>query len=126
VLMGVSGSGKTTLGILIAKRAGDKFAVADDFHSTANKAKIAAGTPLSDEDRQPWLKTLNGVLQRWLADGQSGVLACSALKERYREALATGMPGGCGTVGVKGPLRQYGVVTYNCLIHTLDASHLAT
>jgi gluconokinase len=94
VLMGVSGSGKTTLGTLLANRTGATFADADDFHSAANKAKMADGIPLTDEDRQPWLETLNGVLRAWLAAGQSGVLACSALKERYRETLAAGMPEG--------------------------------
>ena len=90
--MGVSGSGKTTLGTLLAQRTGAAFADADDFHSPANKAKMAAGIPLTDEDRQPWLETLNGLLRGWLAAGQSGVLACSALKAKYRDALAAGMP----------------------------------
>jgi gluconokinase len=94
ILMGVSGSGKTTLGTLLAQRNGAPFADADDFHSAANKAKMAAGTPLTDEDRQPWLETLNGVLQGWFTEGQSGVLACSALKEQYRETLGAGLPAG--------------------------------
>jgi gluconokinase len=90
----VSGSGKTTLGTLLAKRTGATFADADDFHSPANKAKMGAGIPLTDEDRQPWLETLNGVLRGWLSAGQSGVLACSALKAKYREDLAAEMPEG--------------------------------
>jgi gluconokinase len=92
VLMGVSGSGKTTLGTLLAERSGATFADADDFHSAVNKAKMASGCALTDEDRQPWLETLNGILRGWLASGQSGVLACSALKAKYRETLASGMP----------------------------------
>jgi gluconokinase len=60
VLMGVSGSGKTTIGTLLAERMGTAFADADDYHPAANKAKMAAGHPLNDEDRQPWLETLNG------------------------------------------------------------------
>jgi gluconokinase len=92
VLMGVSGSGKTTLGTLLAKRTGATFADADDYHSAANKAKMAAGIPLTDEDRQPWLETLNSVLQRWLVAHHSGILACSALKEKYRETLTASLP----------------------------------
>jgi gluconokinase len=94
VLMGVSGSGKTTIGTLLAERTGRVFADADDYHSAANKAKMAAGTPLTDEDREPWLETLNGVLRGWFESGAGGVLACSALKERYRATLAGGMPEG--------------------------------
>jgi gluconokinase len=63
VLMGVSGAGKTTIGTLLAERAGATFADADDYHPAANKAKMAAGHPLNDEDRQPWLETLNGLLR---------------------------------------------------------------
>jgi carbohydrate kinase (thermoresistant glucokinase family) len=94
VLMGVSGSGKTTIGTLLAERAGTVFADADDYHPAANKAKMAAGNPLNDEDRQPWLEMLNGLLRGWFETGKGGVLACSALKEKYRETLAGGMPQG--------------------------------
>ncbi len=92
VLMGVTGSGKTTIGTLLAERTGSTFADADDFHSVANKEKMAAGHPLSDADRQPWLETLNRLLQGWLQSGKSGVLACSALKSAYRATLGVGMP----------------------------------
>ena len=94
VVMGVSGAGKTTIGTLLAQRLGAAFADADDFHSAANKAKMAAGTPLTDEDRAPWLQTLNGVLRGWAAAGQKGVLACSALKASYRDTLNAGVPAG--------------------------------
>ncbi len=92
VLMGVSGSGKTTIGTLLAERMGTMFADADDYHPAANKAKMAAGVALNDADRQPWLETLNGVLRGWYETGKGGVLACSALKEKYRGTLAGGMP----------------------------------
>jgi len=94
VLMGVSGSGKTTIGGLLAERVGAVFADADDYHPAANKAKMAAGNPLNDDDRQPWLETLNALLRGWFGAGSGGVLACSALKEKYRATLAAGMPEG--------------------------------
>jgi gluconokinase len=94
VLMGVSGSGKTTIGTLLAERMGAAFADADDYHPGANKAKMAAGHPLNDEDRQPWLETLNQLMRGWAEAGKGGVLACSALKESYRATLASGMPAG--------------------------------
>lgn len=94
VLMGVSGSGKTTIGTLLAAREGVVFADADDYHPAANKAKMAAGQPLSDDDRRPWLKELNRVMRGWFEAGRGGVLACSALKESYRHILADGVPPG--------------------------------
>ena len=91
VLMGVSGSGKTTIGTALAARSGAVFADADDYHPAANKVKMAAGEPLNDEDRQPWLETLNRLMRGWSEAGTSGVLACSALKAKYREILSAGM-----------------------------------
>ena len=92
--MGVSGAGKTTIGELLAARVGVTFADADDYHSAANKQKLAAGEPLTDEDREPWLETLNSVMRGWSEGGKGGVLACSALKDKYRATLASGMPTG--------------------------------
>ncbi len=97
VLMGVSGSGKTTIGTLLAQKAAAVFADADDFHPEANKAKMAAGHPLDDADREPWLEILNGVLRGWHDHCSKGVMACSALKVKYRETLASGMPEGTVT-----------------------------
>lgn len=94
VLMGVTGSGKSTIGTALAARTGTVFADADDYHPLANKQKMAAGEALNDEDRQPWLEALNGVMRGWYAEGHGGVLACSALKAKYRETLAAGMPEG--------------------------------
>jgi gluconokinase len=92
VLMGVTGSGKTTIGTLLANHMGAIFADADDFHPLANRQKLAAGHPLNDEDRQPWLEQLNRILVGWFQEGKSGVLACSALKARYRDTLSSGLP----------------------------------
>ena len=93
VLMGVSGAGKTTIGKLLAERTGLVFADADDYHTAASKEKMAAGHPLTDEDRAPWLITLNKVVA---TDGtrmrRGGILACSALEEKYRVVLGEGIP----------------------------------
>lgn len=91
ILMGVTGSGKTTVGTLLAARLQVAFADADDFHPLANKQKMAAGIPLTDEDRQPWLEELNRVLLGWSQSDAGGVLACSALKEGYRRTLTHGL-----------------------------------
>ena len=94
VMMGVSGSGKTTVGTLLAERVGAEFADGDDYHPLANKQKMAAGHPLTDEDREPWLETLNSLMRGWFEAKKSGILACSALKETYRATLSAGMPAG--------------------------------
>jgi gluconokinase len=92
VVMGVSGSGKTTIGKLLAERMGWIFADADDFFSPASKQKMAEGHPLTDQDRAPWLLTLNGLLRKWDEEGSNGVLACSALKAKYHEVLEADIP----------------------------------
>jgi carbohydrate kinase (thermoresistant glucokinase family) len=87
VLMGVSGAGKTTLGEALARRLGWRFIDADDYHPAANVAKMASGQPLDDADRWPWLDRLNAMLRH----EDNAVLACSALKEGYRQRLAEGI-----------------------------------
>ncbi|MEY4294811.1 MAG: hypothetical protein RLY82_499 [Pseudomonadota bacterium] len=86
--MGVSGCGKTTLGEGLAKALDWPFFDADDFHPPENVAKMRAGEPLNDADRAPWLLQLNKLLQA----NPHAVLACSALKERYRDVLKSGLP----------------------------------
>jgi gluconokinase len=92
VLMGVTGSGKTTIGKLLAGETGWRYADADDFHSEANKAKMHAGIPLTDEDRKPWLVSLHQLLLGWYESGISGILGCSALKQSYRDQLTPQIP----------------------------------
>jgi gluconokinase len=87
IVMGVSGCGKSTIGEPLAARLGVPFLDADEFHPPANVAKMAAGSPLTDADRQPWLELLNEKL-RALPDA---VLACSALKKSYRQTLSNGI-----------------------------------
>lgn len=93
IVMGVSGSGKSTIGRRLAQRLGWEFRDADDDHPAANVAKMKAGTPLTDEDRAPWLAILAQRIVRSGETGQSLVLACSALKQRYRDQLAGGDAG---------------------------------
>ena len=92
VLMGVTASGKTTIGTRLAALEHWEYAEGDDYHSDANKAKMHAGIPLTDADRAPWLATLHEVLLGWYRSGTSGVLACSALRQAYRDELSGGIP----------------------------------
>jgi len=90
VVSGVSGSGKTTVGALIAGRLGWRFADADDFHPDANIEKMRSGVPLTDADRLPWLRAVAVWMDARIADGESAVVACSALKRSYRDLLREG------------------------------------
>lgn len=87
IVMGVVGAGKTTVGKLLASELGSQFADADDFHPASNVEKISHGIALTDEDREPWLDRLRDAILQWIANGQSVVLACSALKRSYRLTL---------------------------------------
>lgn len=87
VMMGVSGVGKTTIGSLLADQLGWSFYDADDFHSDANREKMARGEALTDVDRSGWLADLQELINREIGADQNVVLACSALKESYRERL---------------------------------------
>lgn len=89
-IMGVSGSGKTTIGKLLAEKIGLPFFDADDYHIAANKEKMKNGTPLTDDDRAEWLKTINQLAKEQVKL-KGAIIACSALKERYRTVLSGGV-----------------------------------
>ncbi len=90
VVMGVSGSGKSTIGLLLAERIDVPFLDSDDLHPAANVAKMASGQPLNDGDRQPWLVAVGQALAA--ASDTGLVVACSALKRRYRDTILAGAP----------------------------------
>jgi len=87
IVFGVSGAGKTTVGELLARELDWHFLEADDFHPAANIEKMHSGHPLTDEDRAPWLERLREQIKRSLAARENAVLACSALKRKYRDSL---------------------------------------
>ena len=93
MIMGVAGSGKTTVGSMLAARNHGVFFDADAFHPPSNVEKMAAGIPLNDIDRAPWLDRLKNEIIDSAMPGQLTVLACSALKKSYRERLGVGSPG---------------------------------
>lgn len=90
--MGVCGCGKSTIGGLLAQRLSWVFRDGDDFHSPANVAKMKSGTPLNDDDRLPWLQSIRRFMNETEAAGQSTVMACSALRELYRDVLGRTQP----------------------------------
>jgi gluconokinase len=90
VVMGVSGCGKTVLASLLAGRLGYRFCEADEFHPAANVDKMSQGIPLTDDDRWPWLEALAAWTSAQATTGHSTVMACSALKRSYRDALRSG------------------------------------
>jgi gluconokinase len=90
IVMGVAGSGKSTIGLALAHALGWRYIDADDLHPAANIAKMSRGEALTDVDRQPWLDEVRGEIVRARSRGESLVIACSALKVRYRQHLAAG------------------------------------
>jgi gluconokinase len=90
VVMGVSGVGKSTVGTRLAEALGVPFVDGDDLHPPANRAKMAAGHPLDDDDRRPWLDAVEAWIDADAAACCGGVVACSALKRRYRDRLRRG------------------------------------
>lgn len=92
VVMGVAGCGKSTIGEALAKKLGWPFRDADSFHPVANVAKMSAGTPLTDDDRWPWLEAIAAWIDDRRATGQPGIVSCSALKRAYRRVLLDGRP----------------------------------
>ncbi|GAB4238307.1 MAG: gluconokinase [Stanieria sp.] len=87
IIMGVAGSGKSTVGKLLSQRLGWQFYDADDFHPPENIAKMSLGLPLSDRDQEPWLDRLKQLIEQNIKQGNSAILACSALKSSYRQFL---------------------------------------
>jgi len=87
ILMGPMGCGKTTIGKMLAEKLGWAFYDGDDFHPKKNVEKMRAGIALTDEDRKAWLEKLHANIRRWLRDKQNSILACSALKQAYRDIL---------------------------------------
>ena len=104
IIMGVSGTGKTTIGKLLSKTYGFPFFDGDDFHPSANIEKMASGRPLDDNDREGWLKSLNKLAQEHIKSG--AIIACSALKEIYRETLSEGITNKIVFVFLKGSFEQ--------------------
>jgi gluconokinase len=93
IIMGVSGSGKTTVGLALAQKLGLPFFDGDHFHPPENVAKMANGTPLTDVDRTPWLTRLHDLAAEHLRRDEGAVIACSALKQHYRDQLRAGLEG---------------------------------
>jgi gluconokinase len=87
IIMGVSGSGKSTIGKLLGEKLGCSFHDADDFHPPANIEKMRVGIPLNDTDRMPWLNAIRQFMLVHIREGKSAIIACSALKNSYREIL---------------------------------------
>jgi gluconokinase len=92
VVMGVSGSGKTTVAVMLAGRLDAHFLEGDDLHPPANVQKMRGGTPLTDEDRWPWLAAIARRIDEWRAGGEGGVVTCSALKRAYRRIIVGDRP----------------------------------
>ncbi len=107
VVMGVAGSGKTVVGASLARALAWQFADADTFHSAANVEKMSHGKPLTDEDRWPWLESVAHAIDAWLSEGANGIMACSALKQSYRDVLSRNHPEQIKVVYLKGSYQLF-------------------
>ncbi|PWN07544.1 gluconokinase [Rhodohalobacter mucosus] len=105
IVMGVSGCGKTTVGTLLAEKLGIPFYDADNYHPAQNVKKMKEGIPLTDSDRQPWLEALAEQIRVWNKDN-GAVLACSALKQSYRNILAAENPERVQFIYLKGTRKE--------------------
>ncbi len=114
VVMGVSGSGKTTVAALLAGRLGWELGDADDWHSPANVRKMHGGTPLTDDDRWPWLASIAAWIDATRSTGRHSILACSALKRAYRDVL----------IGDRADVRLVYLRGEEALIHERQAARL--
>jgi gluconokinase len=123
VLMGVAGSGKSTIGARLSKMLGWTFRDADSFHPPANIEKMTQGIPLDDNDRMPWLAAIAQWIDQQLANGQAGIVSCSALKRAYRQQLI-GTRSGVRLVYLKGSRRLIGVRLQARKGHFMPASLL--
>ena len=92
IVMGVSGSGKTTVAVMLADALGVAFLEGDELHPRSNVEKMRSGTPLTDEDRWPWLRAIAARIDEWRTAGKAGVVTCSALKRAYRDILIGDRP----------------------------------
>ena len=129
VIMGVSGSGKSTIGVLLGQRLGVHFIDGDDLHPAQNKEKMGAGIPLEDEDRWPWLEAIGRTLGSGHRDGNGVIVACSALKRRYRDLLREYAPevvfvhleGSAETLGARMARRNHEFMPVTLLASQLEA-----
>ncbi|MBC2771829.1 gluconokinase [Rhizobium sp. AQ_MP] len=130
IVMGVSGCGKTSVGEMLASRLGLPFVEGDVLHPQSNVAKMAAGTPLTDEDRWPWLTVIGERMADALARGEGIVVSCSALKKIYRDHLRAATAGRLSFVYLEGSRellgRRMGARTGHFMPLTLLESQLAT
>lgn len=128
VVMGVAGAGKTTIGIALAARLGVPFHDADDHHDAVAVERMRAGHPLTDAERAPWLARLNALIAQVIAAGDSSVLACSALRRAYREALvpAGAAPGSVRFVYLRVPRAELTDRLTNRPAHFMPATLLAS
>jgi len=129
VIMGVSGSGKSTVGALLGERLGVRFIDGDDLHPAQNKEKMRAGIPLDDDDRRPWLEVIGRTLVSYQQEECAVIVACSALKRRYRDLLREHAPdvlflhleGSMETLGTRMAARNHEFMPATLLASQLEA-----